>query len=45
MERKVTERQHVWFSDTLDETIDVLSFGDDMGILVEMEPGVVLRMD
>lgn len=45
MERQVTERQHVWFSDTLEETIDVLSFGDDMGVLLEMEPGFVLRVD
>lgn len=45
MEQAITQRLHIWFTDLLDETEDVLSFGGDMSILVEMEPGVVLRMN
>ena len=46
MERTVRYRLFLWISDLLDTNYYVLSLGgDNLNDVIEMEDGVVLRMD
>lgn len=45
MERTITYRLHIWFSDLLDTDYAILAFGEDMAQVLEVEDGYVLRID
>lgn len=46
MERTINYRLYCWFSETTDEDIQVLAMDpDDMGLILEVEPGYALRVN